>query len=213
MTALKAQLAEVVAPSEEGQSEDRRLERHLGNVIRGLRLQQRLTIADVASQAQISRGMLSKIENGQATSSLDTLGRLAAVLGASLSQLFRNFDSDIGGAQLVKGGTGMEVVRRGTKRGHTYHLLAYDKGPRRSFEPFLVTMDDASELFPSFEHPGTEFIYLLEGRIEYRHGSETYLLEPGDSLTFKGEVPHGPERLLQVPIKMLSIIIYGDEPA
>ncbi|MCW5621299.1 MAG: helix-turn-helix transcriptional regulator [Burkholderiales bacterium] len=213
MTALKAQLAEVLAPSEEGQSEDRRLERHLGNVIRGLRLQQRLTIADVASQAQISRGMLSKIENGQATSSLDTLGRLAAVLGVSLSQLFRNFDSDIGGAQLVKGGTGMEVVRRGTKRGHTYHLLAYDKGPRRSFEPFLVTMDDASELFPSFEHPGTEFIHLLEGRIEYRHGSETYLLEPGDSLTFKGEVPHGPERLLQVPIKMLSIIIYGDEPA
>lgn len=213
MTALKAQLAEVVASSEEGQSEDRRLERHLGNMIRGLRLQQRLTIADVASQAQISRGMLSKIENGQATSSLDTLGRLAAVLGVSLSQLFRNFDSDIGGAQLVKGGTGMEVVRRGTKRGHTYQLLAYDKGPRRSFEPFLVTMDDASELFPSFEHPGTEFIYLLEGRIEYRHGSETYLLEPGDSLTFKGEVPHGPERLLQVPIRMLSIIIYGEEPA
>ena len=213
MAALNAQVAEVVASNEEGQSEDRRLERHLGNIIRGLRLQQRLTIADVASQAHISRSMLSKIENGQATSSLDTLGRLAAVLGVSLSQLFRNFDSDSGGAQLVKGGSGMEVVRRGTRRGHTYQLLAYDKGPRRSFEPFLVTMDDASEIFPSFEHPGTEFIHLLEGKIEYRHGNETYVLEAGDSLTFKGEVPHGPERLIEVPIRMLSIIIYGDEPA
>jgi len=212
MAALDARVAEVIASNEDAPSEDRRLERHLGNIIRGLRLQQRLTIADVASQAQISRGMLSKIENGQATSSLDTLGRLASVLGVSLSQLFRNFDADTGGAQLIKGGTGMEVVRRGTRRGHTYQLLAYDKGPRRSFEPFLVTMDDASEIFPSFEHPGTEFIYLLEGKIEYRHGTETYLLEPGDSLTFKGEVPHGPERLIQVPIRMLSIIIYGDEP-
>lgn len=200
-------------PEPDAVDQDGRLERHLGNTIRELRQRQRLTIADVASQAQISRGMLSKIENGQATSSLDTLGRLARVLGVSIGQLFRDFDSSGGGAQLVKRGAGMEVVRRGTKRGHTYHLLAYDKGPRRSFEPFLVTMDDASEVFPRFEHPGTEFIYLLEGKIEYRHGQETHVLEPGDALSFRGDVPHGPERLIEVPIKMLSIIVYGEDGA
>ncbi len=202
------------AISETGESgADGRLERHLGHTIRGLRQRQRLTIADVAAQAQISRGMLSKIENGQATSSLDTLVRLARVLGVSIAQLFRDFDSSGGGAQLVKQGAGMEVVRRGTRRGHTYHLLAYDKGPRRSFEPFLVTMDDASEVFPRFEHPGTEFIYLLEGKIEYRHGKETHVLEPGDALTFRGDIPHGPERLIEVPIRMLSVIVYGDDSA
>lgn len=189
-----------------------RLERHLGRVIRDLRLQQRLTIADVASQAQISRGMLSKIENGQATTSLDTLVKLSAVLGVSMAHLFRDFDRPDGGAQLVKHESGMEVVRRGTKRGHTYHLLAYDKGPRKSFEPFLISMDDSSEIFPSFEHPGTEFIYMLTGRMEYRHGQQTYLLEPGDALTFRGEIPHGPEKLLEVPIRFLSIIVYGDTP-
>jgi quercetin dioxygenase-like cupin family protein len=103
----------------------------------------------------------------------------------------------------------MEVVRRGTRRGHTYHLLAYDKGPKKSFEPFLITMDDASEVFPSFEHPGTEFIYMLSGKIEYRHGRQTYVLEPGDALTFRGDIPHGPERLIELPIHFLSIIIYG----
>jgi transcriptional regulator with XRE-family HTH domain len=200
-----------IDPAEHAGPSNRRLERHLGSAVRTLRQQQRLTIADVASQAGISRGMLSKIENGQASTSLDTLGKLAQVLGVSLSQLFRNFDSDGGGAQLVKADSGMEVVRRGTKRGHTYKLLAYDKGPRRSFEPFLVTMDDASESFPSFEHPGTEFLYMLEGKIEYRHGPDTYMLEPGDALTFRGDVPHGPERLVQVPIRMISIIIYADE--
>jgi hypothetical protein len=116
-----------------------------------------------------------------------------------------------GGAQLVKNGAGMEVVRRGTKRGHTYHLLAYDQGPKKSFEPFLITMDDASEVFPTFEHPGTEFIYMLHGKIEYRHGQQTYLLEPGDSLTFRGDIPHGPERLIELPIHFLSIIIYGGQ--
>jgi transcriptional regulator with XRE-family HTH domain len=192
---------------------DRSLERYLGNVIRDLRQRDHLTIADVASQAGISRGMLSKIENGQAATSLDTLSRIAQALGVSLAHLFRDYNVPSGGAQLVKAADGMEVVRRGTRRGHTYHLLAYDKGPRKTFEPFLITMDDASEVFPSFEHPGTEFIYMLKGRIEYRHGRQTYLLEAGDALTFRGDVPHGPEKLIELPIHFLSIIIYGDEKA
>lgn len=189
----------------------RSLERFLGTTIRVLRQKNRLTIGEVAGQADISPGMLSKIENGQAAMSLDSLRRIAKALGVPLSELFRDFNMPSGGAQVVKRGEGMEVVRRGTKRGHTYHLLAYDKGPRRSFEPFLITMNDASEVFPSFEHPGTEFIYMLEGRIEYRHGRTTHVLEPGDALTFRGSVPHGPERLLELPITFLSIIVYGPD--
>ena len=116
-----------------------------------------------------------------------------------------------GGAQHVKKGEGMEVVRRGTKKGHTYHLLAYDQGPKKFFEPFLVTITDASEVFPAFEHPGTEFIYLLEGKMKYRHGQQTYVMSPGDSLAFKGGVPHGPAQLIKTPIRMLAILIYADD--
>ena len=197
------------APPADAANGTRDLARHLGNVIRELRTKDHLTISELAAQAGISRGMLSKIETGQASTSLDTLSRIAQSLGVSLAHLFRNYDMPEGGAQLVKNGAGMEVVRRGTRRGHTYHLLAYDRGPKRSFEPFLITMDDASEVFPSFEHPGTEFIYMLKGKIEYRHGQQTYTLEPGDALTFRGDVPHGPERLLDLPIYFLSIIVYG----
>ena len=196
-------------PPSSGEGSDRSLYRHLGGTIRELRQKDHLTIAEVAAQAGISRGMLSKIENGQAATSLDTLSRIAKALGVSLAHLFRYFDVPSGGAQLVKSGAGMEVVRRGTRCGHTYHLLAYDQGPQKTFEPFLITMDDASEVFPTFEHPGTEFIYMLEGRIEYRHGQHTYLLAPGDSLTFRGSVPHGPEKLIELPIKFLAVIVYG----
>jgi transcriptional regulator with XRE-family HTH domain len=185
------------------------LDRYLGNVIRELRLKDNLTIAEVAAQAGISRGMVSKIENGQVSTSLEMLSKIAQALGVSLAHLFRHYNMPSGGAQLVKSGEGMEVVRRGTRRGHTYHLLAYDQGPKKTFEPFLITMDDASEVFPTFEHPGTEFIHMLEGRIEYRHGQHTYMLERGDSLTFRGDIPHGPERLLELPIHFLSIIFYG----
>lgn len=187
---------------------DHSLERYLGTTIRELRQKHDLTIAEVAEQVGISRGMLSKIENAQTSASLETLAKLASALGVSLATLFRNYNMPAGGAQLVKHGDGMEVVRRGTKCGHTYHLLAYDQGPTKRFEPFLITLDDASEVFPTFEHPGVEFIHMLAGKIEYRHGQHTYVLEPGDSLTFQGEVPHGPEKLLELPIRFLAIIYY-----
>ena len=191
---------------------DHALERYIGNTIRELRQHHGLTIAEVAEQSGISRGMLSKIENAQTATSLETLAKLASALGVSLATLFRNYNIPAGSAQLVKRGEGMEVVRRGTKRGHTYHLLAYDQGPTKLFEPFLITMDDASEVFPTFEHPGTEFIYMLEGAIEYRHGQSTYRLDPGDSLTFRGDIPHGPEKLVVLPIRFLAIIYYSALP-
>ena len=189
------------------------LERHVGQIVRKLRLQQNLTIAEVAGKAQCSGGMLSKIENGQTSASVDTLASLADALGTTLSSVFAGYSTEEGGAQHVKSGHAPEVVRRGTRRGHTYHLLAIERGPRRIFEPFLVTLTNKSEIFPGFEHPGIEFIYLLEGRLRYRHGKSSYLLAPGDSLTFRGRVPHGPEKLLKLPIRMLATIIYDDETA
>ncbi|MBU3735853.1 MAG: helix-turn-helix transcriptional regulator [Methylobacterium sp.] len=188
------------------------LESYLGASVRDLRVQLGLTIADVAERAGISRGMLSKIENAQTATSLDTLEQIANALGVTLSRLFRNYNVPSGGAQLVKSGQGMEVVRRGTRSGHTYHLLAYDQGPHKTFEPFLITLQDPGEEFTAFEHPGTEFIHMIEGILEYRVGDETYLLEPGDSLTFRGEIPHRPEKMHTMPIRFLAIIHY-DAPA
>ncbi|MGE0801063.1 MAG: helix-turn-helix domain-containing protein [Lautropia sp.] len=189
------------------------LDRHLGSTVRDLRRRNQLTISDLATRASISPGMLSKIENGQTGTSLATLVAIANALGVGVSTLFRSYDTPAGRGRLVKAGQGMEVVRRGTSKGHTYRLLSYDQGPRKRFEPFLIAMDDASEVFPTFEHPGTEFIHMLQGRLEYRHGDSTYLLEPGDSLTFAGAVPHGPERILKVPIRFITIIMYDDREA
>jgi transcriptional regulator with XRE-family HTH domain len=183
----------------------------VGAAVRRLRSAQGLTLADVAERAGISQAMLSRLETGAVSPSLETLASVAKAIGAELATLFRELGARASDAQLVKKGEGLEVVRRGTKRGHTYHLLAADRGPRKTFEPFLITLNDESEIFPDFEHPGTEMIYMLEGSLRYRHGDESYLLRAGDTLTFSGEVPHGPQTLLKLPIKFLSVIVYGDE--
>lgn len=185
--------------------------RQLGAVARRVREGQGLTLTDVATTAGISAGMLSRLETGHVTPSLETLVALAGALGVRPALLLQEVGGDEEGAQHVPAGQGLEVVRRGTRRGHTYHLLAAQRGPRKAFEPFLVTLSDRSEVFPGFQHPGTEFIYILAGSLTYRHGSHSYPLAPGDSLSFRGDVPHGPETLGKVPIRMLSVIMYEDE--
>lgn len=189
------------------------LDRFLGNTIHQLRLQHTLTLAEVSQRAGISRGMLSKIENGLSSTSLETLERLSNALGVTLSRLFQGYNLPSSTAQFVKKDQGMEVVRRGTRCGHTYRLLAYDQGPNKLFDPFLVSLEDPGEEFPNFEHPGTEFIYMLEGELEYRVGNEVFALEPGDSLTFRGDIPHRPESAAKMqqsnmPIRFLAIIHY-----
>ncbi|WP_245546159.1 helix-turn-helix domain-containing protein [Marinomonas posidonica] len=188
-----------------------KLEEYIAMHVRRRRVAQDLKITDVARIAKLSQGMVSKIENAQVSTSLDTLSRLCDAIGLSISQLFADYDRPEGGALLTKSGQGMEVVRRGTEKGHTYQLLSYSRGKKQLYEPFLITMDDASEVFPTFSHPGQEFIYLLEGQILYRHGNHLYNMQAGDSLSFDAEVPHGPEVLEQVPIKLLSFIMHDNK--
>lgn len=185
----------------------------LGRTARRLRESQNLTLADVARRANISSAMLSRLETGRVSPSLETIVGLSQALGVTPSVLMQRVGADDGGAQLIRAGEGLETVRSGTRRGHTYHLLAAQRGPRKVFEPFLVTLNDRSEVFPGFQHPGVEFIHLLSGILHYRHGRHTYVMRPGDTLTFRGDIAHGPERLEKVPIRMLSLIIYatGDD--
>lgn len=180
--------------------------RYLGNTIRELRQRHGLTIAEVSQKAGISRGMLSKIENAQTSASLETLEKLVSVLGISLSELFKGYEVSTEKVFLVPNGTAKEVVRRGTRNGHTYQLLASDPSTQFCFESFLVTLHEGSEPFAAFEHPGFESIYVLEGKMQYRHGDRSYLLQAGDALTFQSDIPHGPEMLIELPIRFLATV-------
>ena len=62
-------------------------------------------------------------------------------------------------------------------------------------------------MVPHFRHEGVEFLHVLSGEMDYRHGDSLYRLKPGDSLTFDAAVPHGPDQLVTLPTVFLSVII------
>jgi transcriptional regulator with XRE-family HTH domain len=186
------------------------LETCVGAAIRNLRLRQSLTIAQVAEHAEISGGMLSKIENGQISAGMDTLSRVARALGSSMAMLFRSYDVASGAGHLVKAGEGMPFLRHGHRPGHHFQILSASPGPGKLFDYFMVSIDRPAKSLPSIEHPGVEIIHLLEGQMEYRVGQDVFAMKPGDTLTLNGEVLHGFEALVQLPVRFLCTIVYSE---
>lgn len=187
-----------------------RLELSIGREVRRFREKLGMTIAELAKAADMSAGMLSKIENGGTSPSLASLQALSRALHVPVTALFRSFE-EVRDATFVKAGTGLTIERRGTRAGHQYQLLGHTPRGPLVVEPYLITLTAASDVFPIFQHAGLEFIYMLEGEVVYRHGNRTYALLPGDSLYFDSDAPHGPEELRQLPIRFLSVITYVRE--
>lgn len=187
------------------QPADNELEQAIGRQVRRYRKQLGLTVAQLAERAALSSGMLSKIENGNISPSLATLRALSVALNVPVTALFRQFEEQRD-ATFVRAGQGLPIERRGTRAGHQYQLLGHSIHSDVSVEPYLITLREDSEVFPIFQHSGVEFIYMLEGLVVYRHADTTYRLSPGDSLFFDADAPHGPEELVEVPVRFLSII-------
>lgn len=185
------------------------LEVAIGREVRAFRKKLGITVADLAQATNLSLGMLSKIENGITSPSLTTLQALSRALGVPVTAFFRRFEEERS-AVFVKAGQGIEIERRGTRAGHQYNLLGHVDANTSGVvvEPYLITLSETSDVFPTFQHEGMEFIYMLEGEVVYRHGSHLFHMQPGDSLFFDADAPHGPEELKRLPIKYLSIISY-----
>lgn len=183
-----------------------KLEIAIGSQIRIFRKKMDLTIAELASLANLSIGMLSKIENGNASPSLSTLQALSDALNIPVTAFFRKFE-ERQDASYVRAGQGLVIERRGSKAGHEYQLLGHSVGKTISVEPYLIALTVESEVFPLFQHTGMEFLYMLEGKLLYLHGDKSYMLEPGDSLFFDADTTHGPEELIELPIRFLSVIV------
>lgn len=196
-------------PHRVSEAREKVLEVAIGRAVRSFRRQKAMTVSDLSKQTGLSIGMLSKIENGITSPSLTTLQTLAHSLSVPITSFFRRFEENRE-CMHVKAGNAVEMERAGTRAGHQYNLLGHI-GANASgviVEPYMITLNEKSDVFPTFQHDGIELLFFLEGEVEYRHGDNSYLMEPGDSLFFDADAPHGPVGLNKLPARYLSVISY-----
>ena len=181
--------------------------RVVGNRVRELRQALNMTMSAFAAGADISLGMLSKIEHGQSAPSLSTLVRLAAAAQVPVTALFRGLDEEHD-LMIVRSGEGHEIHHEGGGPGRLYQDLGTLRGPNRVIEPMIATFTEPVGVFPLYQHPGVEFLHVLAGSLDYGYGGNAYRLDAGDTMQIHGEVAHGPVELIELPVRFMSIKVY-----
>ena len=132
--------------------------------MRNLRHKLDLTGAELADQAGLSAGMLSKIENGAVSASIDSLEALSRALNVPLTTFFASYEEQRD-CSYVPRGQGVNIERRGTKAGHQYQLLGHSISGEVVVEPYLITLTEEAKPYTMFQHAGVEFIYMLTGKV------------------------------------------------
>lgn len=193
-------------------NEQESIEFQIGQRIRALRTERSVTLDQLAREVNLTKGQISKIENGKVSSPVSTLTRIAVALAVEPGFFFRNPVENVPRAGMVRKSERKVIVGRGTKLGHSYESLAYGLPFKKDFEPYLMRIEERT-IDPTknvFRHPGHELIFMIKGKMDYRFGGQVYHLEQGDSLYFDGSVEHGPTRVYQPPVEFLSIISSPD---
>jgi len=181
---------------------------HIGRKIRDLRKKAGFVLQDLSDQTGLSKPLLSQIERGVVSPPIATLLKISKALGVNISFFFQNDDSEKR-VILVRSNESKVIDSRYFGReesGYYYEALAYKKS-KKYMEPFLVEFKrKRAEKLSYFSHEGEEFIYLLEGTLEFRTESEQYVLYPGDSLYFESSIPHAYRALERKNAKALTVV-------
>ena len=164
----------------------------IGNQVRKLRNKRELTLQDLANLSGLSKPNLSQIENNLVTPPIATLLKISTALGVPIGHFFQETDQDSSIVVVRKEDRyGVAKGQHISHIGYQYEPLAYSKMDK-FMEPFIVHMEEREpDAIVYNNHPGEEFLYVLEGKLEFRCGDTIVVLEEADSLYFDSVVPHG----------------------
>ena len=177
----------------------------IGTQVRALRMAAGTSGGDLAQRSGISRSMLSRIEHGQVSPSVETLDGIARGLDVPISRFFGDQSSRFDFSH-VPAGHGIHVQRIGAVADYHYELLGHVLSGNLFVEPYRVTLESEAKPYVTFQHPGLKFLYLLSGRVTYRYGAKLIALTPGDSLLFDATALHGIEAIGTEPVCYLCVV-------
>jgi transcriptional regulator with XRE-family HTH domain len=185
------------------------IEQTIGANIRCRREEAELSLTELARQAKLTKGALSKIERGKGSPAIATVLRIAGVLKCTLSELFAEAETSLPYA-FTPCGEGQIITRDGTRFGYSYESLALAMS-HKTAEPFLLTIRPGDPQ-GTFHHSGQEFIYMLSGQMEMSIGRQTFHMRRGDSLYFDSSQSHRTRIIGKTPAKFLCLFIQGAKP-
>jgi len=172
--------------------------------IRSTRLEKNLTIQQLATRTNVSKGLLSKIENSRTIPSLPVFVTLIQSLDISLKEFFQDMVLINGKNYLLIKKDQYTAMEREGRSGFNYRYILSQNITNCTMEAVLLTVEPDAKGRPTTTD-GYEFKYMLSGSCEYLINNETIRLDEGDSLYFDASVPHLPVNKSRRKVVMLVV--------
>ncbi len=177
-------------------------EQLIGVRVRELRQKRQLTLQQVAERAKLSKSFISKVERGAVSISIAALSRLAEGLGIPMGEIFDTTETP-SDAIFVPRGQGTSLDKR-SKLPYQYEVLVPRRG-ERVMQPILISIDGKRTRFELRDHPGEQFIFVLDGQMQYICGNEEFRLAAGDCLYLNASISHGPKLKHDQKVRYLCV--------
>lgn len=165
-------------------------EKRIGERIKRLRLKKSMGLVELGRHTGLSASFLSQLETGRVVPTLRNLARVAMVFSKDLSYFFETEPNAL--FRLHRRKERVRLPQTGvTSPTYYFESLGY-MVPDRHMDPYFAEfLPLTREMEPKAHmHPGFEFLYMLDGELEIRHGDQTATLEPGDAVYFDASTPH-----------------------
>ena len=167
---------------------------NIGEKIRTLRLRKKMGLVELGKHTGLSAALLSKLERGKLFPTLPTLLRIALVFSVGLEYFFR--EERRNAVALIRRGERQRFPDKPATNDISYFFESLDfAATERKLNAYYADFQPiAPEKARVHFHPGVEFLYLINGELALKVGTEEYQLQEGDSIYFDSSIPHSYRR-------------------
>ncbi len=154
----------------------------IGHKIKQLRIQKGLTLEELASRSELTKGFLSQMERNLTSPSIATLNDIVEALGSTLSEFFKEEKQE----KVVFQKKDFFVDEQDS---YTVHWIVPNT-QKNEMEPILLELPQGGISFEMDPHSGEEFGFVTEGCVTLVCGEESYIVHKGETFYLSGKNSH-----------------------
>ncbi len=169
----------------------------IGHKIKKLRIQNELTLEELASRSELTKGFLSQVERNLTSPSINTLNDILEALGTSLNQFFQEEKDE-------KSVFSKDDFFVDEREGYTLNWIV-PNAQKNEMEPILLELKSQASSMTIDPHDGEEFGYVISGRVVLVDGESETVVKKGETFYIKGQNSHYLRNDAQADAKVLWI--------
>jgi len=179
--------------------------------LREIRKSKKITLDELARRADVSKSLISQVENNRTIPSLLVLICLIQSLDTDINDFF----SDIGTAVpeskvIVRRHQDYKTFEKEPAKGFHYQRILTKVASGQPVDFVLLQLEPGADRPKMIRTDAYEFKYIIAGQVAYTIGQETYPLNAGDSIFFDASQPHKPKNTGDSPAVMLIVYFFRE---